>query len=218
MARTKQTKRKRERRRRPKGRPLQPHETDPEPTDGLAQPNEKQDKPAADADRRHPGVQDGGVNKKRRRRDRRDRPPRPADAADSMYGIYIRQNVKNFKVDEISVKVADGFITIEGQRQDVGDDEDPNTVRRSFNHRHRLPYGLDPESLTSTLSSDGIIIVTAPKFAVPCKILTIVETGEPAPPLPEPLPVINEVKTETPQAPQTEAVNNGANENNTAPA
>lgn len=70
-------------------------------------------------------------------------------------------DVQHFKPNEISVKVTDKEITIEGKHEERQDDH--GFISRRFLRRYTLPRECLSESVTSTLSSDGILIVMANK-------------------------------------------------------
>ncbi len=69
-----------------------------------------------------------------------------------------------YKPDEITVKVANSVITVEGKHE--AKEESGNN--KSFSSRHfmksySLPKECKMEAVTSNLSSDGVLIVSAPK-------------------------------------------------------
>ncbi|XP_019552789.3 protein lethal(2)essential for life-like [Aedes albopictus] len=74
-------------------------------------------------------------------------------------------NVDEYKPDEISVKATGEFVTVEGKHEDKNDEN--GYVLRHFIRRYQLPEGYDSEKIASTLSSDGVLTITAPKLALP---------------------------------------------------
>ncbi|XP_028322652.1 crystallin, alpha B, b isoform X2 [Gouania willdenowi] len=74
------------------------------------------------------------------------------------YVIYL--DVKHFSPEELSVSVGDGFITIHAKHVDRRDDH--GFVSREFLRKYSLPSGVLGSEVTSTLSSDGMLTVTAP--------------------------------------------------------
>lgn len=67
-------------------------------------------------------------------------------------GFQICLDVQNFVPSEISVKTVYDFIEIHAKH---GDHEDE--------HRYRLPVGFNVEDVVSSISTDGILIVRAPR-------------------------------------------------------
>ncbi|CAG0918490.1 unnamed protein product [Notodromas monacha] len=70
-------------------------------------------------------------------------------------------DVHQFKPEEVHVKTVDNYVTIEG-RHDEKEDEH-GYISRHFVRKYLLPEGVKAEEVTSTLSSDGVLSVTAPK-------------------------------------------------------
>ncbi|XP_018564524.1 heat shock protein 23-like [Anoplophora glabripennis] len=74
----------------------------------------------------------------------------------------INLNVQHFKPDEISVKVVEERIVIvEGRHEEKKDDQ--GYVSRHFTRTYELPQNYDLKKIKSTLSSDGVLIITVPK-------------------------------------------------------
>ncbi|XP_076061741.1 uncharacterized protein LOC143037427 isoform X2 [Oratosquilla oratoria] len=69
-------------------------------------------------------------------------------------------DVKDFRDGELSVKVVDDSVVTEGriERKQGG-----SSSTHSFRQRFSLPKSVDLEAVTSTISSDGILTITAPK-------------------------------------------------------
>ncbi|XP_076061846.1 uncharacterized protein LOC143037464 isoform X2 [Oratosquilla oratoria] len=69
-------------------------------------------------------------------------------------------DVKDFRDGELSVKVVDDSVVTEGriERKQGG-----STSTHRFRQRFSLPKSVDLEAVTSTISSDGILTITAPK-------------------------------------------------------
>lgn len=97
------------------------------------------------------------------------------------YVIYL--DVKHFSPDELSVNVSDEFITVHGKHEgrQVGSEEQPKDgapfwradlslfqddhgfVSREFLRKYRLPFGVTGADVTSNLSFDGVLTITAPR-------------------------------------------------------
>ncbi|XP_033198613.1 protein lethal(2)essential for life-like [Bombus vancouverensis nearcticus] len=69
-------------------------------------------------------------------------------------------DVRQFKPKEVGVKVVDNFIIVEGKHEDRADDH--GLISRHFVKKYLVPDQCDPERATSTLSTDGILTITAP--------------------------------------------------------
>uniref|UniRef100_A0A8D8GAI6 Protein lethal(2)essential for life n=1 Tax=Culex pipiens TaxID=7175 RepID=A0A8D8GAI6_CULPI len=74
-------------------------------------------------------------------------------------------DVHNFQPEEISVKMVDNCITIEGKHEEKQDEH--GFVSRHFVRKYRLPEGHDLEKVASSLSSDGVLTIRAPRLALP---------------------------------------------------
>lgn len=70
-------------------------------------------------------------------------------------------NVKQFSPEEITVKTVDNAIVIHGKHEEKQDEH--GFVSREFNRRYMLPEGVNPEKVTSSLSPDGVLTISAPR-------------------------------------------------------
>jgi len=70
-------------------------------------------------------------------------------------------DVQQFKPDEVSVKVVGGYVVVDGKHEERSDEH--GYISRQFTRRYKLPDNVDPATITSTLSSDGVLSVGAPK-------------------------------------------------------
>ncbi|KAG5833288.1 hypothetical protein ANANG_G00274330 [Anguilla anguilla] len=75
------------------------------------------------------------------------------------FTVYL--DVKHFSPEEISVKVMDDYVEIQGKHGERQDDH--GFVSREFIRRYRLPSSVDQSAVTSTLSSNGLLIISGPK-------------------------------------------------------
>ncbi|XDV19941.1 hypothetical protein PO909_025336 [Leuciscus waleckii] len=75
--------------------------------------------------------------------------------------FVLNLDVKHFSPEELSVKINGDFIEIHAKHEDRQDDH--GFVSREFTRKYRVPAGVDPASVTSSLSSEGVLIVTAPR-------------------------------------------------------
>lgn len=71
-------------------------------------------------------------------------------------------DVHQFKPEELSVKTIENTITIEGKHNEQQDEH--GYISRHFVRKYVLPKFCDVNHLQSTLSSDGILTITAPKI------------------------------------------------------
>lgn len=70
-------------------------------------------------------------------------------------------DVQQFSPDEITVKTVDNHVTVEAKHEEKQDEH--GYVSRHFVRRYVLPPSHDLANITSTLSSDGVLTITAPK-------------------------------------------------------
>ncbi|XP_054287781.1 alpha-crystallin A chain-like [Macrosteles quadrilineatus] len=70
-------------------------------------------------------------------------------------------HVRHYKPEDLSVKVVDNFAIVEGQHEERRDHH--GFISRQFTRRVHLPEDIDASALQTTLSSDGILQLHAPK-------------------------------------------------------
>lgn len=75
--------------------------------------------------------------------------------------LKINLDVRQFSPDELSVKVAEDYITVEGKHEEKNDEH--GLISRHFVRRYHLPGKVDKSAIISNLSSDGILQIYAPK-------------------------------------------------------
>ncbi|XP_026272784.1 protein lethal(2)essential for life-like [Frankliniella occidentalis] len=101
---------------------------------------------------------------------------------DDKDAVRINLDVKQFKPEELAVKVVDGYVVVEGSHEERQDEH--GYISRSFSRRYKLPDSVDPDTVASSLSSDGVLVVTAPKKALPpaanTRSVPITQTQQPA--------------------------------------
>lgn len=79
--------------------------------------------------------------------------------------FQVRLDLHNFKPEEITVKTKDGnCIEIEGKQERK---DESGFVSRQFVRRFVLPKGHELKDVVSSLSSDGMLTVTAPRKVLP---------------------------------------------------
>lgn len=90
-------------------------------------------------------------------------------------------NVQQFAPEDITVRTDDRCITVEGRHNDRKDWH--GYVSRQFIRRYVLPKGYDIGHVKPSLSSDGILTITAPRLILPApgeRIVPILRSYRPA--------------------------------------
>ena len=92
-------------------------------------------------------------------------------------------DVQQFKPEEINVKVVDRFIVVEGKHEEKKDEH--GLVSRQFVRKYFVPEQVDIDHVKSSISSDGVLTLTAPVKELPEsekkeKVIPIEQTGKPA--------------------------------------
>ncbi|XP_055841257.1 heat shock protein 23-like [Episyrphus balteatus] len=94
-------------------------------------------------------------------------------------GFQVCMDVQQFKPSELSVKVVDNAVVVEGKHEEREDDH--GYISRHFVRRYAVPKDYDSEKVVSTLSSDGVLTISIPKPAIEEKpnekIIQIQQTG-----------------------------------------
>lgn len=78
-------------------------------------------------------------------------------------GFHVNVDVQQFKPEELSVQVLkdEGFVVVEGSHEERPDEH--GYIKRQFTRRYKLPANVDPDTVTSRLSPDGVLLVSAPR-------------------------------------------------------
>jgi crystallin, alpha B len=88
-------------------------------------------------------------------------------------------DVQQFAPNEITVKTVGNQIVIEGKHEEKEDEH--GYISRQFVRKYVLPEGHNIEDVISSLSSDGVLSITAPKKKPEAieneRVVTIVQTG-----------------------------------------
>ncbi|CAH2050923.1 unnamed protein product, partial [Iphiclides podalirius] len=74
--------------------------------------------------------------------------------------FQVNLDVKHFEPEEISVKIVNGCFIVEAMHEEQA--EKYGYTSRNFKRRYPLPGSVDLDAVTSTLSSDGVLSITAP--------------------------------------------------------
>ncbi|RWS17501.1 protein lethal(2)essential for life-like protein [Dinothrombium tinctorium] len=74
----------------------------------------------------------------------------------------VQLDVSHFKPEELKVKTVDGnSIVIEGKHEEQKDEH--GFISRQFTRRYMLPRDIEHEKIVSSLTPDGMLVITAPK-------------------------------------------------------
>jgi len=77
--------------------------------------------------------------------------------------LRLRFDVAQYRPEEVTVKTVDNRLLVYAKHEEKA----PNrSVFREYNQEFLLPYGTNPEYITSTLSVDGVLTVEAPLPAI----------------------------------------------------
>ena len=80
-------------------------------------------------------------------------------------GFDVSLDTSGYRPDEIKVGVENNTLTVEANHDEKAEDGSKHVVRR-FTRKYTLPTGCKPETVTSNLSADGVLMITAPKLAI----------------------------------------------------
>lgn len=75
--------------------------------------------------------------------------------------LRINLDVQQFKPEELKVRIAEGFIVVEGKHEERSDQH--GFISRQFTRRYKIPEDVDETTIVSSLSSDGVLTLKAPK-------------------------------------------------------
>lgn len=93
----------------------------------------------------------------------------------------VNLDVQQFQPEEITVKVTGkNIITVEGKHEEKEDHH--GFISRHFVRKYLVPEGHSMDEVVSTLSSDGVLTITAPKVAkedIEERAITVTQTGIP---------------------------------------
>ncbi|XP_011868589.1 PREDICTED: protein lethal(2)essential for life-like [Vollenhovia emeryi] len=75
--------------------------------------------------------------------------------------FHVVLDVQQFKPTEINVKVVGKYVVVEAKHEEKQDEH--GWVSRNFVRRYMIPEQCDIDQVTSSLSSDGLLSITAPR-------------------------------------------------------
>lgn len=91
-------------------------------------------------------------------------------------------DVQQFSPEELTIKITgENILTVEGKHEEKEDQH--GSIQRHFVRRYVLPSSYDISKIESKMSSDGVLIITAPSVAakqVEHKNIPIMQTEKPA--------------------------------------
>lgn len=76
-------------------------------------------------------------------------------------GFQVSLDVQHFQPNEITVKTENNQVVVRAKHEEKQDDH--GYISREFTRRYDLPEGFKSEDVTSTLSSDGVLTIKAPR-------------------------------------------------------
>merc|ERR1712018_599363 len=76
--------------------------------------------------------------------------------------MEVSLDTSQYRPDELKVMVNDGVLTVEGKHEEKAEDGS-KMVSRMFSRKYTLPPSAKSEEVVSNLSSDGVLVITAPK-------------------------------------------------------
>jgi len=80
--------------------------------------------------------------------------------------FQISLDTSSYRPDEIKIDVgANNVLTVEAKHEEKSEDGNKH-VSRYFARKYTLPQGCKAENVMSNLSSDGVLMITAPKLAI----------------------------------------------------
>merc|ERR1712018_155418 len=81
--------------------------------------------------------------------------------------LEVSLDTSQYRPDELKVAVSDGVLVVEGKHEEKADWS--KMVSRSFSRKYSLPASTEADQVASNLSSDGVLVITAPKTALAIK-------------------------------------------------
>ncbi|KAG8336242.1 protein lethal(2)essential for life-like [Homalodisca vitripennis] len=96
--------------------------------------------------------------------------------------VQVILDVQQFAPNEITVKTIENTVVVEGKHEEKQDEH--GFISRHFIRRYMLPRDVEVNNITSSLSSDGVLTITAPKKVKQIesgeRSVPIIQTGVPA--------------------------------------
>ena len=74
--------------------------------------------------------------------------------------MEVSLDTSQYRPDELSVSVSEGTVSVEGKHEEKAEDGS-KMVSRQFVRKYTLPAGAKPQDVSSNLSSDGSLLISA---------------------------------------------------------
>lgn len=84
----------------------------------------------------------------------------------------VNMDVQHFKPEEINIKTKDNRVIIKARHEERPDEH--GFIMREFTRQYVLPKDVDPATVTSSLSREGILTLKAPKMALEAPKETVI--------------------------------------------
>lgn len=92
--------------------------------------------------------------------------------------FQVSLDVQQFKPEELSVKVKEGSVVVEGKHEEKRDAH--GFISRQFTRRYQLPETVDSKALQASLSSDGVLQLSVPLRMAQGVNIPIIKTNKTA--------------------------------------
>jgi len=76
--------------------------------------------------------------------------------------MEVSLDTAQYRPDELKITVEEGVVCVEGRHEEKAEDGS-KMVSRMFSRKYTLPKGANGQDVVSNLSSDGVLVITAPK-------------------------------------------------------
>jgi len=80
--------------------------------------------------------------------------------------LEIKLDVHDYKPEELWVKTTHHTLVIHGKHEEKDEKDGKHHVKREFTRKFLLPAEVDPQTVSSSLTKDGMLMVEAPKKAI----------------------------------------------------
>lgn len=87
-----------------------------------------------------------------------------------IFYLQVILDVQQFAPSEIVVKTQDNIVVVEGKHEEKQDEH--GFISRHFVRKYVLPSDIEPLDIMSSLSSDGVLTISAPKKVCKKQCLT----------------------------------------------
>jgi HSP20 family molecular chaperone IbpA len=86
-----------------------------------------------------------------------------SSSEDEQDTFTVKVDVQQYTPEELEVKTVDNFICISGKHEEKKEDGTAH-VSRQFSRRYGIPRGVKPEAITCKLTSEGVMVLSAPRI------------------------------------------------------